>query len=228
MTSLSEDDIVFAGEFVLGLLDAASEATAQARLATDAVFAAEVDAWRERLAPILFGDEVAPAHIWDAVQNSLPASTGQDVGAGKLWVWRTLTGVAVSAAAILGILLMQKPDPVSPPAPVAPLIAALGSETGPAALTANYDSSTGRMIVTPVSLETGELYPELWVIPADGTPRSLGIVSSTGAVSLAVAADLRQYIDAGSTLAITPEPETGGPGGKPSGPILASGKVTTL
>jgi anti-sigma-K factor RskA len=228
MTMLSEDDIALAGEYVLGLLDAAGEATANARIATDAAFAAEVEAWRERLAPMLAGDEAPPAHIWDAVQNSLPAPTGQDVGSGKLLFWRTLTGISVSAAAILAVLLLQTPDPVAPPAPETPLIAALGSETGNASLTASYDAATGRMIVTPVSLDTGDLYPELWVIPADGTPRSLGIVSSTGAVSIAVAADLRQHIGAGSTLAITPEPRTGAPGGKPSGPILASGTVTDL
>ncbi len=228
MTILNEDDIALAGEYVLGLLDSAGEATAAARVATDISFAAEVEAWRERLAPMLAGDEAAPAHIWDAVQNSLPAPTGQDVGSGKLLFWRTLTGISVSAAAILGILLLQKPEAVAPPAPEAPLIAALGSETGNASLTASYDAATGQMIVTPVSLDTGELYPELWVIPADGTPRSLGIVSSSGAVSIAVANDLRQYVGAGSTLAVTPEPRTGGPGGQPSGPILASGKVTTL
>lgn len=228
MTILNEDDIALAGEFVLGLLDTAAAASATARISTDPAFAAEVEAWRERLAPLLAGDEPAPAHIWQSVQNSLPVPTGQDAAPGKLLFWRTFTGIAASAAAILGILLMQKPEAVAPPAPQAPLIAALGSETGPAALTASYDVGTGQMIVTPVSLETGELYPELWVIPSDGTPRSLGIVSSTGAVSLAVAADLRQYIGAGSTLAITPEPRTGGPGGQPSGPILASGKVTTI
>jgi anti-sigma-K factor RskA len=32
----------------------------------------------------------------------------------------------------------------------------------------------------------------------------------------------------GGTLAITPEPQTGGPGGKPSGPVIASGKITTI
>lgn len=228
MTKLSEDDIALAGEFVLGLLDAAGEATASARVATDTAFAAEVEAWRDRLAPMLTGDEVAPAHIWDAIQSSLPSPTEQDNGTGKLLFWRTLTGISVSAAAILGILVLQKPEAVAPPAPEAPLIAALGSETGNASLTASYEASTGRMIVTPVSLDTGKLYPELWIIPADGSPRSLGIVESRRATAMTVPAEMRRFMDAGGTLAITPEPETGGPGGKPTGPVLASGKITIL
>jgi anti-sigma-K factor RskA len=228
MSNLSEDDIALAGEYVLGLLDAAGEATVNARIATDSAFAAEVDAWRERLAPMLAGEEAAPAHIWAAIQNALPGPSGQDVGSGKLLFWRTLTGISVGAAAILGILLLQKPEAVAPPAPEAPLIAALGSETGNASLTASYDVGTGRMIVTPVSLDTGELYPELWIIPADGTPRSLGIVESRQATAMTVPADMRRYMDSGGTLAITSEPQSGGPGGKPSGPVIASGKITTI
>ncbi len=228
MTNLSEDDVALAGEYVLGLLDAAGEATTSARMATDAAFAAEVEAWRERLAPMLEGEETPPAHIWNRVQNNLPAPTEQDVGTGKLLFWRTLTGISVGAAAILGILLLQKPEAVAPLANEAPLIAALGSETGNASLTASYDAGTGRMIVTPVSLDTGKLYPELWIIPADGTARSLGIVASKSATSIIVPADKRQFLDVGGTLAITPEPEGGAPGGKATGPVIASGKIATI
>ncbi len=228
MTILSEDDIALAGEYVLGLLDVAGEATANARIATDTAFAAEVEAWRERLSPMLAGDEAAPTQLWDVIQNCLPSPTGQDVGSGKLLFWRTLTGISVSAAAILGILLLQRPEAVAPPAPEAPLIAALGSEAGNASLTASYDASTGRMIVTPVSLDTGKLYPELWIIPADGTARSLGMVASKSATSIIVPAEMRQFLDVGGTLAITPEPEDGAPGGKATGPVIASGKIATI
>jgi anti-sigma-K factor RskA len=228
MTILSDDDIALAGEYVLGLLDAAGEAQTNARIATDNEFAAEVEAWRLRLQSMLGREEVPPSHIWTDIEKALPSPSGQDVSHGKLIFWRTLTGISVSAAAILGILLLQEPDAQPVPAPEAPMIAALGSETGNASLTASYQADSGRMIVTPVSLDTGELYPELWIIPADGTPRSLGIVASKDATSMTVPADLRQYMGAGGTLAITPEPQGGGPGGKPSGPVIASGKITTI
>lgn len=228
MSILNDDDIALAGEYVLGLLDAASEATAKARITADASFAAEVEAWRLRLQPMLEGEEAPLSHVWNNIENALPAPTGQDVGAGKLLFWRTLTGVSVGAAAIMGILLLQKPNSASVPTRDAPLIAALGSETGTASLTASYDASTGRMIVTPVSLEIGALYPELWIIPADGKARSLGIVGAKSATSMLVPAELRQYLDAGGTLAITPEPEGGAPDGKATGPVIASGKIATI
>ena len=229
MTMLNEDDIALAAEYVLGLLDVAGEAQARARIATDAGFAAEVEAWQLRLEPLLAGEEAPPSsHIWGGIEAALPTASGQDTGTSKLLFWRTLTGVSVSAAAILGILLLQKPDTPAVPAPEAPLIAALGSETGAASLTASYDSGTGRMIVTPVSLDTGNLYPELWIIPADGKARSLGIIEIGSSTSMTVPADMRQYMGAGGTLAITPEPEGGAPGGKATGPVIASGKIATI
>lgn len=228
MTMLNDDDIALAGEYVLGLLDPAGEATAKARIATDVEFAAEVEAWHVRLQPILEGDEAPSPHVWTAIENAMPSPAEQDLGTGKLLFWRSLTGISVGAAAIMGILLLQKPDTAPTPTPEAPLIAALGSETGTASLTASYDAKSGQMIVTPVSLDTGKLYPELWIVPADGKARSLGIVESTSPTSMIVPADMRQYLDAGGTLAITPEPEGGAPGGKATGPIIASGKIATI
>lgn len=84
------------------------------------------------------------------------------------------------------------------------------------------------MVVLPVSLDTGQLYPELWIIPADGQARSLGIVEQSSPTTVTVPSDMRQYLASGGTLAITPEPEGGAPGGKATGPVIASGKIATL
>lgn len=228
MTMLNEDDIALAGEYVLGLLDTATETTVVARIVTDRDFAAEVEAWRLRLEPMLAGEEPPPTHIWNNVEAGLPSHSGQDIGASKLRFWRGLTGISVGAAAIFGILLMQKPDTPAVSAPEAPLIAALGSETGEASLTASYDRNSGRMIITPVTLNTGQLYPELWIIPADGKARSLGIIETKSATSMTVPTNMRQYMGAGGTLAITPEPEGGAPDGKATGPVIASGKIAII
>ena len=230
MTMLGDDDIVLAGEHVLGLLDAANEAAAIARIVTDAAFAAEVDAWRLRLMPMVDRNDVAaPPHIWPAIKSALPSPTQQDnKGGGNIRFWQAIAGASSMAAAVMAVLLLQQPSPVAPPQPGAPLVAALGSETGMSSITARYDGASGQMLLTPVSLKTGELYPELWIIPADGTPRSLGIVRADVPSEIRINAALRGFVSQGATLAITSEPEGGGPGGKPSGPILASGKIVTI
>lgn len=228
MTVMTDDDFTLAGEYVLGLLDAGQEATAVARIATDSDFAAEVEAWRLRLNPLLGPEQTAPADMWSKIENALPAPTLQDVGSGKLTLWKSLTAASMTAAVFMAVMLMQKPVAAPPIANPAPMVAALGSENSKAAITAQYDSVHGTMIVTPVSLDTGELYPELWVVPADGKARSLGMIKGDKPSEMTVSPDMRPFVSEGALLAITPEPAQGAPGGIATGPILASGKITIL
>jgi anti-sigma-K factor RskA len=224
MADLSQDDIALAGEYALGLLDTAGTASAAARASTDAAFAAEVEAWRERLLPMLDGaDEAAPAYLWPAIEGELSGPVAQD-NTKRIRFWQLTSFASAGVAAILAALLVLKPAP-APQEPNAPLIAALGSETGKASLTARYDSNSGDMLLTPVSLDTGNLYPELWIIPSDGKARSLGIVAGDHATQMVVPAEMRQFMQQGATLAITPEPVGGAPGGKATGPVIASGKI---
>lgn len=226
MSRLTEDDIALAGEYVLGLLNPAEAAAANARAARDADFAAEVEAWRERLQSMAAGaDNPAPDHIWNRIESALPAPTGQDRG--RVRVWQGLTALSAAIAAFFAFQLWQQsaPDPMES-AP--PLVAALGSEGSNTAITARYDANSGELLLTPVSLDTGKLYPEIWIVPADGKARSLGMMAVGKPTQVTVTPELRQYLAQGATLAITPEPQGGAPGGKATGPIIASGKITTI
>lgn len=228
MTVMTEDDLTLAGEYVLGLLDAGQEAVVVGRIATDPDFASEVEAWRLRLNPLLGPEQAAPAELWSKIEKSLPAPTLQDIGTGKLTLWKSLTAASTAAAIFMGVMLMQKPAPVTPVANPTPMIAALGSEDGRSAITASYDSVQGTMLLTPVALDTGALYPELWIIPADGKARSLGVINGDRPTKMDVSPDMRQYMNEGALLAITPEPARGAPGGVATGPVLASGKIRIL
>ena len=227
--NLGEDDIAFAGEFVLGLLSPADEAIAASKIATDLDFAAEVEAWNTRLHPLLGNAEEAPSPgLWAAISAALPADSAQDRGNGALRFWQGLTALSATAAAVFAVIAFQPAPEIPVPVPPAPLVAALGSETGPSSITVRYDAQNGQMLLTPVSLKTGKLYPELWIIPADGKARSLGMLRGDAPSLLPVTPEMQQYVDAGATLAITPEPEGGAPGGKATGPIIASGKIITI
>lgn len=228
MTVMTEEDFTLAGEYVLGLLDPGQDAVAAARVATDVNFAAEVEAWRLRLNPLFGMEQAPPKELWSKVERSLPPATLQDTGAGKLIFWRALTGISVTAAVFMGVLLLRPtanaPEIVTP----TPMIAALGSEDGRSAITARYDQAHGTMLLTPVALDTGKLYPELWVIPADGKARSLGMIKGDRPSEMMVSPGMRQYVSEGALLAITPEPAQGAPGGVATGPVLASGKISIL
>lgn len=225
MNALTDEECTLAGEYVLGLLDAGQEAVVAARIAMEPDFAAEVEAWRLRLNPLLGPEQAPPAHMWSKIAKALPRATLQDVGAAKLTFWRALSGVSMTAAIFLGVLLLQPPAPVANPTP---MIAVLGSEDGSTAITASYDSAHGNILLTPVALDTGALYPELWIIPADGKARSLGMINGDRPTQMEISPDMRPYMNEGALLAITPEPAQGAPGGVATGPVLASGKINLL
>jgi anti-sigma-K factor RskA len=105
----------------------------------------------------------------------------------------------------------------------------LARDDGKPGFVATVDQRSGRMTITPLEpiVESGRVQ-ELWLIPADGTPRSLGIVSAERAQSGLVPEEWLALLDARAILAITLEPPGGGPGGKPTGPVTAKGPMALL
>ena len=69
---------------------------------------------------------------------------------------------------------------------------------------------------------------ELWMLPGQGPPRSLGVIPSDGVrkVGLSAAPDAAfRGIDA---LAVSLEPRGGSPTGAPTGPVLYTGRLERL
>jgi anti-sigma-K factor RskA len=88
----------------------------------------------------------------------------------------------------------------------------------------------GSLVVVPASLLTNDPRAiELWIIPAgQSRPRSLGLIQSGEPIRLDLPPDLAGAATAGATLAVSLEPPGGSPTGQPTGPVIASGKLTSL
>lgn len=227
-----------AAEFALGVLEGDELVRAQGLVAADPAFRAEVDRWSDRLAPLF--DEVAPveppAGVLGAVQNKIAAldrPSGNVVALRRrVSLWRGVAGVTTALAASLATVLVIRPDAFSPPvvapaAAPAPLIAMLGDEAGGPRMVASWNPYHRRLMVT-VAGETPAAVPgahELWVIPADGRPRSLGVMPRADTMRMNVGEQLAAQLRAGSTLAISVEPNGGSPTGLPTGPVIASGRL---
>ncbi len=229
LPSLSEDDIVLAGEAALGLLDRASEAVVASRIATDPRFAAEVAAWQERFAPMLSGETTPPsAKVWQDIQVKIDkVPTQRPANTPSVRLWQAIAGGASAVAATLALMLAN-PSAPRPDGPSATLVAALGSESGRAAMTAAYDSQRGELLITPVAMQADGGFPELWVIDASGDAKSLGFVKADGATRVAVGPALRSRMKSGMTLAVTLEPDGTAPHAKAAGPVIVSGKIEIL
>lgn len=236
-------DEALAAEYVLRLLDGEALFAARGRLSGDPAFASLVAEWEERLAPLL--DEVPgqapPAELWSRISASL-GEAGEE-GATihtlrrKAAVWRTYSAAmtAVAAALVLALALdPAKEGPVTRPpalqaAAAETLVASLASEGGPAALIITYDAASRSLVATPAVLQGAAGHDhELWVLPASGAPRSLGIVTAGRSRKIVIPPALLKAIGANATLAVSVEPEGGSPTGLPTGPVIATGQLNRI
>ena len=99
---------------------------------------------------------------------------------------------------------------------------------GAGAVTVTYDAREGRMLVNPVGMDAGGKAAELWVIPAGGKPRSLGVIPDKAAATMVLPADRRALIAGGVTLAVSLEPQGGSPTGLPTGPVVMTGTMSAV
>lgn len=230
----SVDADLDAGEYALGLGSAAERAAMARRIAADPALAASVDAWNERLSPLYgeISDVDAPEHAWTGILRAISEDEGIVVDLTKrLRRWRhAAVAASAIAASLLAVLVMRPQTPVPAPPPVAsaplPLLtASVGPEAGTPVAVISFDAATRRLVVTPVGIAvSADQSPELWFIPEDGTPRSLGLIDPNTGVSV----QLPGAFNTAATLAISIEPKGGSPTGLPTGVIVGTGALKRI
>ncbi|WP_293880318.1 anti-sigma factor [Sphingomonas sp.] len=228
---MTDDDDILAGEFALGLLDAQDSDAVLARVQSDAVLSLRIAWWRDQLAPLVAEAEVLPPErLWARIEAQLPVN---DNSATLVRRWRALAVGATGVAAALMIFVGTRlPVPLAAPAPQAarstPMVATLSGDHSPAVVMVGYDGSTGRMMIAPNALNAGSGDAELWIIPEDGKPRSMGIIDVKAPAGHSVPMERRTFVHPGATFAITLETRGGSPTGLPTGSIIASGKIISV
>src|SRR5258708_6103422 len=200
------------------------------RLTQDPALASEVAFWEERLGAL--ADAVAPVtppqHTWSRIEAAIPAAAAARPT--SLWqslaFWRgfgiasaTLAAASIAAFAYFGFVPAARP----------PLMATLAGSRGQpnfvAAVTATGDS----LVVVPATLLTNDPRAiELWLILPNQRPRSLGLIQPGEPIRLTIPPDLAGRLTADATPAVSLEPPGGSPPGQPAGPVIASGKPTSL
>ena len=109
------------------------------------------------------------------------------------------------------------------------MVASLMSEDKAMMMSAAWKPSERRLMVMPGDMppEPGRTH-ELWIIPADGKPRSLGLISGDGPHRMAVDETMAPMFAEAAMLAVSVEPEGGSPGDAPTGPVIASGALAKV
>ena len=216
-----------ASGYVAGTLRGAARRRFEALLPAHAGLRAAVRDWQARLMPLtaVIAPVEPPARVWAGIERRLDGPRERSAAGwwNRLALWRglaALAGVAVLGLAVLLsigtpgqapiIVVMNPATPGANPATQASIVASI--------------SGDGRAVVTRplvnVSVAVDRAL-ELWALPGQGAPRSLGLIGATGATVLR-RTDLLRGTDA---LAVSLEPPGGSPTGAPTGPVLYVGKL---
>ena len=223
-----------AAEYVLGTLRGGARRRFERYLRDDVVLQRLTAEWHERLMPMaeFSGAQTPRAQVWRAIERRLGLGDAQKpaqkraYAAWQFWriesltFWRSLSLASLAAALLMvGVLRSTLVE-----APQVDLVATLIDDKARTALLLTADSE--RRVFTARLIENAPVAPDkslqLWAVPKEGAPRSLGVIPPEGAIELpltgsAVGDDI-------ATLAVSLEPRGGSPGaGGPTGPILYKG-----
>ena len=105
--------------------------------------------------------------------------------------------------------------------------ASCGASRGGA--TSRVTATGDSLVVVPSTQLTNDPRAiELWLILPDQRPRSLGLIQPGQPIRLTIPPDLAGRLTPDAALAVSLEPPGGSPTGQPTGPVIASGKLTSL
>lgn len=224
-----------ASEYVLGTLQGGARRRFEALLPAHPMLRHAVARWHDHLQPLALAlpPVLPPPAAWQRIEARLDGAAHPSQAAamapspapaparpgfwGALAFWRGWSFVATAAAAALAVVLMQ-PSTVPPP-----LVVVLSAPEGASSFVAGVAADGRSMVVRPVvNVSTQpDRALELWAVPKEGAPRSLGLISPDKPTVLRRG----RILEDTAAFAVSLEPPGGSPTGAPTGPILFSGKL---
>ena len=214
-----------AAEYVLGTLRGRARRRFEGYMHGDGALRRTVAEWRDRIGAMA---EFVPAatprsQVWRAIETRLglraQAPAWQFWRHGTLGYWRTLGVSASMVAALLLVAVMQERSE-----PSYSDIATLTDEQARTALLVLADRERQKLTVRLVDAQpiSAEQVLQLWAVPLQGKPRSLGVLGAGRELTLPLT---RQALGADvALLAVSLEPKGGSPNPDgPTGPILYKG-----
>ncbi len=217
-----------AAQYVAGTLRGAARRRFETLLPSHPALRNAVAQWQDRLMPLTgaLQPQRPSAAVWRAIEQRLWPTAAVQPWWQRLDLWRALS--AATMAAVVGLtVLVVTPPPAQ--APVVVVLQGTGADTAVGGTIVASLSGDGRAMVTrtltPVSLTTDRVL-ELWSVPPQGNPRSLGLITANGATVLDRSKLPATLLKGGTAaLAVSVEPPGGSPTGVPTGPVVFAGKL---
>jgi anti-sigma-K factor RskA len=221
---------LLAAEYALGTLSPRARARLARLAKADPAVAAAIRNWETRLAPLGEGAPpvTPPPRVWTAIARRLGLSSGSTNDADAPWwtrvvFWRSFALASFALAMAFGVTLFTPKSALDE----TPLVAVLAGPDAKPALIATVKRGERTMsvkLVGAAAVPSGKAL-ELWMLPAGGAPKSLGVLpdAETARVTLPATPDIA-FANV-PALAVSLEPAGGSTTGAPTGPVLYSGKI---
>lgn len=213
-----------AAGYVLGTLKGGARRRFAQWLGEDPVLAQSVSDWQNRLGPMaeFAPAEAPPARVWQNILRQLRLDVRAPARPrllDSLSFWRGLSLVSSALAAVLLVVFMlQPPSRTGVPATMAMLSAGNGEPM--VAVSGDARQMTVRVVGAVPAAPDRSL--ELWAVPAQGAPLSLGLIDPNGTVTIRLPPQVTPQTM--PLLAVSLEPKGGSPNPRaPSGPVMYKG-----
>lgn len=222
---------LLAGEYVLGVLDAAERRAVTARRESDPALDAAISRWEARLAPLTeaLPPVTPPESLWVRIEQALsqPAATVDLVEIlrrrARRWKLAALAGGALAAGLALALGLSETQRLAAP----RNFVAVLQRDANSPAFMVAVDLTTRELTVRPIDAvaPAGKSY-ELWLINERlDAPKSLGVIEKADFTRNDRLRAFAPEVVKASLFAITVEQAGGSPTGKPTSAPVFTGKL---
>ena len=218
--------------YVLGTLKGGARRRFETYVAQSFLLQREVAEWQARLSPLAeFAPEVnPPAYLWKRISQQLSLSASAQARDNPLWrklldsvnFWRGLSLAATAFAGVMLFIVLQQ-TPTTEVASSSYVAMLVNDQAQPNIVVVGdrkRHTITAKILAQQSVASDKSL--ELWAIPKQGNPRSLGLIASNGSVTLPLPDN--DHPDNVVMLAVSLEPLHGSPSkAGPTGPILFKG-----
>lgn len=212
-----------AADYAIGLMQGAARRRFEMLLLDDPALREELAQWQERLASLTeaLPEAAVPERVWTGIQARIEPQVLHVPQKNPLWMRLRLALAACAVLATLYIGFIQQSDQVRYSATL------LSADQQPAL---QIKAHAQYLQVEPLALAAIGLDRslELWAIPADGQPISLGVVPVGGKGKINLSPAQRELLGTPIALAVSLEPHGGSPTGQPTGPVLYQGQLAAL
>jgi len=212
-----------AADYAIGLMPLAARRRFEQLLLEDPALRLELAQWQGSLASLTAAlpEQPVPDRVWQGITARIEPQMLHVPEKRPFWNWLRATAAIASLliAVTLGVIYTRDDVRYS---------ATLASADAQPAL--RVQAHADYLQVEPLALAaiTAQQSLELWAIPADGKPISLGVIPAGGKGKVELSETQKALIGKPIALAVTLEPKGGSPTGQPTGPALYQGALAAL